>query len=434
MADRIVVLRAGRVEQVGAPLDLYNRPANRFVAGFIGSPQMNFLGGAHRCTSADDGVASRLDRGARHFIGALPIRERRRAPRDARRRRHAARACRPRRGADSALAADRDRRARRAARRRELPLLLAAGRRATNGACRRGRSAFRSGRRVDVALPLAQPARVRRPATASRALTRFADIDASGSLRRFRRRRRTVRFASNSTTAGNAGSTCWPTTGPRAAPAQRRALREPRTWAIAPDGTDVPWEGRDRLDAAGFARPDIRRRAPRRRSDDRDRRTFALRVRLQPFGLRGAARRPIVRSRTARRTRTQWSATQRRLCVITMARVAGATGTSGSATRRDRSTSTGGGCARSRSTRWATTQRLAIRCTSTGHFSSCATRRRMSPTDSSTTRSRRRRSTSAASTTTITASIATPRSRTAISTITCSSARACATSCASSSN
>jgi multiple sugar transport system ATP-binding protein len=43
MADKIVVLRAGRVEQVGAPLDLYNRPANTFVAGFIGSPRMNFL-------------------------------------------------------------------------------------------------------------------------------------------------------------------------------------------------------------------------------------------------------------------------------------------------------------------------------------------------------------------------------------------------------
>jgi multiple sugar transport system ATP-binding protein len=45
MADKIVVLRAGQVEQVGAPLDLYNRPANRFVAGFIGSPRMNFLEG-----------------------------------------------------------------------------------------------------------------------------------------------------------------------------------------------------------------------------------------------------------------------------------------------------------------------------------------------------------------------------------------------------
>jgi multiple sugar transport system ATP-binding protein len=43
LADRIVVLRAGRVEQVGAPMELYNNPANTFVAGFIGSPQMNFL-------------------------------------------------------------------------------------------------------------------------------------------------------------------------------------------------------------------------------------------------------------------------------------------------------------------------------------------------------------------------------------------------------
>ena len=43
MADKIVVLRAGRVEQVGAPLELYNRPLNTFVAGFIGSPRMNFL-------------------------------------------------------------------------------------------------------------------------------------------------------------------------------------------------------------------------------------------------------------------------------------------------------------------------------------------------------------------------------------------------------
>src|SRR5579863_5730051 len=46
MADRIVVLRDGVVEQVGAPLDLYDRPANLFVAGFIGSPAMNFLKGS----------------------------------------------------------------------------------------------------------------------------------------------------------------------------------------------------------------------------------------------------------------------------------------------------------------------------------------------------------------------------------------------------
>ena len=45
LADKIVVLRAGRVEQVGRPLDLYNNPDNRFVAGFIGSPAMNFVAG-----------------------------------------------------------------------------------------------------------------------------------------------------------------------------------------------------------------------------------------------------------------------------------------------------------------------------------------------------------------------------------------------------
>jgi multiple sugar transport system ATP-binding protein len=45
MADRIVVLNAGNVEQFGSPLDLYKKPANRFVAGFIGSPRMNFVEG-----------------------------------------------------------------------------------------------------------------------------------------------------------------------------------------------------------------------------------------------------------------------------------------------------------------------------------------------------------------------------------------------------
>ena len=45
MADKIVVLRAGVIEQVGAPLDLYSRPRNLFVAGFIGSPKMNFIEG-----------------------------------------------------------------------------------------------------------------------------------------------------------------------------------------------------------------------------------------------------------------------------------------------------------------------------------------------------------------------------------------------------
>src|SRR5258708_20072711 len=44
MADRIVVLNAGSIEQYGSPLELYERPANLFVAGFIGSPRMNLIG------------------------------------------------------------------------------------------------------------------------------------------------------------------------------------------------------------------------------------------------------------------------------------------------------------------------------------------------------------------------------------------------------
>jgi multiple sugar transport system ATP-binding protein len=48
MADKIVVMHDGRVEQIGAPLELYDRPDNLFVAGFIGSPAMNFVRGKIR--------------------------------------------------------------------------------------------------------------------------------------------------------------------------------------------------------------------------------------------------------------------------------------------------------------------------------------------------------------------------------------------------
>jgi multiple sugar transport system ATP-binding protein len=48
MGDKIVVMRDGRIEQTGSPLDLYDHPANQFVAGFIGSPAMNFLPGKLR--------------------------------------------------------------------------------------------------------------------------------------------------------------------------------------------------------------------------------------------------------------------------------------------------------------------------------------------------------------------------------------------------
>jgi multiple sugar transport system ATP-binding protein len=53
MADRIVVMRAGNVEQIGAPLELYDHPVNTFVAGFIGSPAMNLIEGT---MCADDGT------------------------------------------------------------------------------------------------------------------------------------------------------------------------------------------------------------------------------------------------------------------------------------------------------------------------------------------------------------------------------------------
>ncbi|MFS4581339.1 ABC transporter ATP-binding protein [Phaeobacter sp. C3_T13_0] len=49
MADKIVVMRDGRVEQIGSPLDLYDNPVNTFVAGFIGSPSMNFVHGRIAC-------------------------------------------------------------------------------------------------------------------------------------------------------------------------------------------------------------------------------------------------------------------------------------------------------------------------------------------------------------------------------------------------
>ncbi len=62
LADKIVVLRAGVVEQVGSPMDLYHHPKNQFVAGFIGSPKMNFI----PCTVAaweENKITVKLDNG-----------------------------------------------------------------------------------------------------------------------------------------------------------------------------------------------------------------------------------------------------------------------------------------------------------------------------------------------------------------------------------
>ena len=71
MADKIVVLRAGKVEQVGAPLELYNRPVNLFVAGFIGSPRMNFMPVALLPPDAGS-AAQALVPGGTHTIGLRP--------------------------------------------------------------------------------------------------------------------------------------------------------------------------------------------------------------------------------------------------------------------------------------------------------------------------------------------------------------------------
>ena len=67
MADRIVVMSRGRIEQLGTPLEIYNRPATRFVAGFFGTPTMNFLEGV-----VDGGAAGPLFRGGGLEV-ALPV-------------------------------------------------------------------------------------------------------------------------------------------------------------------------------------------------------------------------------------------------------------------------------------------------------------------------------------------------------------------------
>jgi multiple sugar transport system ATP-binding protein len=62
MADRVVVMNHGVIEQIGPPQELYHRPRSRFVAGFIGSPAMNFL--PSRVVAQDNGLAMRLEDGS----------------------------------------------------------------------------------------------------------------------------------------------------------------------------------------------------------------------------------------------------------------------------------------------------------------------------------------------------------------------------------
>ena len=131
-------------------------------------------------------------------------------------------------------------------------------------------------------------------------------------------------------------------------------LREPRTWTIAAGGDDVPWQGRDRLDVGGFARP-----AFSIESSDHEvaLTTSVLRVvaRLRPFGLAWA----LVDGDALRRRSIDAAVSvepDERALSGTTWRARAAIATSGSATRPGRSTSTVGACARWHSTRSATTR------------------------------------------------------------------------------
>ena len=70
MADRIVVMDRGRIQQVGAPLELYDHPANKFVASFIGSPSMSFVTGALKDAWFETPAGERLKLDGRHAGGA----------------------------------------------------------------------------------------------------------------------------------------------------------------------------------------------------------------------------------------------------------------------------------------------------------------------------------------------------------------------------
>ncbi|MCB1342247.1 MAG: ABC transporter ATP-binding protein, partial [Pseudooceanicola sp.] len=78
--DKIVVLRAGHIEQVGSPLELYRSPRNLFVAGFIGSPTMNFISGPEAAKHGAHTIGIRpehitLGQGAGAWSGTVSVSE-----------------------------------------------------------------------------------------------------------------------------------------------------------------------------------------------------------------------------------------------------------------------------------------------------------------------------------------------------------------------
>lgn len=74
MADKIVVLKDGNIEQVGSPYDLYHNPSSQFVAGFMGSPRMNFFNG-HIEAAHEAGVDIKLQAGTTVFVPVQPHRQ-----------------------------------------------------------------------------------------------------------------------------------------------------------------------------------------------------------------------------------------------------------------------------------------------------------------------------------------------------------------------
>jgi multiple sugar transport system ATP-binding protein len=73
MADKIVVMNAGKVEQIGSPLELYDNPANLFVAGFIGSPAMNFVAGKVNGGGISVGAGIELPNPTRNLDAGRPV-------------------------------------------------------------------------------------------------------------------------------------------------------------------------------------------------------------------------------------------------------------------------------------------------------------------------------------------------------------------------
>ncbi len=351
MADKIVVLRAGRIEQVGAPLELYNKPANRFVAGFIGSPQMNFMpvsaqadgsfappfGGALRLPGVAAASGSALTLGVRPEHLSLD-------------------------SAPGALG---------------LPIVVQqieqlgglsliygqlpgdAGRLTVQCAGQVGTAAGRDGHRLRRArgLPCFRSRRVWKGTeimTPLRRATLLSLADGCIELQLERGWRARVMLVD-----GHTGRmTLLPPDGlARAAhlgtrPGGRLPARRPAARRAVRARPERP------------RRAGRRRVAPRRHAPARAHCARALRRHL------GAARRPgrvaVVLRRPRRELRLRRVRAQRHADGTGRRATRRRTATSASATRPARSTCTAAACARARSTRWATTRRPAIRCTSIG--------------------------------------------------------------------